>query len=256
MSSIISFPPCHKQDLCPSLACLLKVIPRATRWRTILLSTVHIFRPMPRSLTILFCDYATPLTFCPAGTVNILETYTASWLLNCCCPIGMAQVATGPLPVASQSSGGSWLQLWCWWSLLIFLIGPSITQVLVRMCMMWHHQLRGHLHTAGSWAISVTAESRQTHTNTDCWSFCWSRGNTKLFLRSQWKMPRIMEILGRLWRSFLILFPGSIKLKPDQEMIQIWVSFFILSSYICLSSSGKIPDHVMSWPSFFSGTQK
>lgn len=41
------------------------------------------------------------------------------------------------------------------------------------------------------------------HTNTDCWGFCWSRGNTKLFLRSQQKkMSRIMEILGRLWRSF------------------------------------------------------
>lgn len=187
LSSIISFPPCHKQDLCPSLACLLKVIPRATRWRTSLLSTVYFFRLMPRSLTILFCDYATPLTSCPAGTVNILETSTASWLLNRCCPIGLAQVAIGPLPGASQSSGGSWLQLWCWWSLLIFLIGPSITQVLVRMCMMWHHKLRGHLHTAGSWAISVTTESRHTHTNTDCWSFCWSRGNTKLFLRSQRK---------------------------------------------------------------------
>lgn len=228
MSSIISFPPCHKQDLCPSLSCLWKVIPRATRWRTSLLSAVCFFRPMPRSLTVLFCDYATPLTSCPAGTVNILETSVASWLLNRYCPIGVAQVAIGPLPAANPSSGGSCLQLWCWWSFLIFLIGPSITQVLVRMCMMWHHKLRGHLHAAGSWAISVAAESRHTHTNTDCWSFCWSRGSTKLFLRSQQKkMPRIMEVLGRLWRSFLILLPGSITIKPkpsDQEIIQIWVS--------------------------------
>lgn len=59
--------------------------------------------------------------------------------------------------------------------------------------------------------------------------FLLIKGKHKTFseVTAKKKKPRIMEILGRLWRSFLILLPGSITLKPkpsDQEIIQIWVS--------------------------------
>lgn len=150
--------------------------------------------------------------------VNILETSAASWLLNRYCPVGMAQVAIGPLPATNPSSGESCLQLWCWWSLLVFLIGPSITQVLVRMCMMWHHKLRGHLHAAGSWAISVAAESGHTHKHR-LLEFLLIKGKHKTFSEvTAKKMPRIMETLERLWCSFLILWPGSIRLKSLFQM--------------------------------------
>lgn len=111
-------------------------------------------------------------------------------------------VAAGMWPTANQSAGESRSQLWCWWSLLLFLI----TYFLFKMGMMWHHKWRGHLHTAGSLAISVRAPRTHTHTHTQAGRVSVYRGEAWNFSRGQSKDVMVERDL-RLWRKCLILLP-------------------------------------------------
>lgn len=179
-------------------------------------------------LTFMSHYYATALVYRPGGMVDVLENsgppqaschVLAVPCISPCFQVVLGiLVAAGPWPTANQSAGESRSQLWCWWSLLLFLIRPSSHISCYKW--VWCDITSGEAICTRQ-GPGLFLSGLHVRTNSLAGRVSVYRGEAWNFLRGQSKDVMDERDLRTLWCNILLLLPDLMTLKASGSQLVV-----------------------------------